>query len=222
VEKSAGAGRKKGERERSVLAAISISQLPTQPPSSFPPPVAQLRGRKKGAAGGREGGRREAMPGSGRQRGSARERSWRWHRPFLRPGGRRGSWLHRCAIGSYNLGKLGWADQLLGCAGRSILTFPFFSFLSFLFFYFLQPNSPMYQFIYCKLLHTRGIWRRLASHFKRLKGRKGVERHTSPCCLKNYGCKLAPIKVAPQMLDFMWYEIMLRVCTDNFADVGKS
>jgi hypothetical protein len=113
------------------------------------------------------------------------------------------AWLRRCVIGSNDLGKLGWADQLLGYAGRSILIFPFFSFLSFLFFSFiftfLQPNSsischllsttpPIYQLIYCKLLHTRGIWCRLASRFKRLKGRKGVERHTSPCRLKNYAC----------------------------------
>jgi hypothetical protein len=129
------------------------------------------------------------------------------------------AWLHRCVIGSYDLGKLGWADQLLGCAGWSILTFPFFSFL-----YFLQPNSsifyqqllvhllsttpPMYQFIYCKLLHTRGIWRHLASRFKRLKGRKGVEHHTLPCRLKNYGecmsmsLELCQLCYAPQVTSY--------------------
>jgi hypothetical protein len=37
-----------------------------------------------------------------------------------------------CAIGSYDLGKLGWANQLLGCAGRFPFSLFFFSFLLFL------------------------------------------------------------------------------------------
>jgi hypothetical protein len=44
----------------------------------------------------------------------------------------------------------------------------------------LQTGMHMHQFIYYKLLHTRGVRRHLASHFKRLKDRKGIERHTSP------------------------------------------
>jgi hypothetical protein len=50
----------------------------------------------------------------------------------------------------------------------------------------LQTGMHMHQFIYYKLLHTRGVWRHLASRFKHLKGKKGVERHTSPYHLKNY------------------------------------
>jgi hypothetical protein len=42
-----------------------------------------------------------------------------------------------CAIGSYDLGKLGWANQLLGCAGR----FPFSLF--FLFFSFVSYNLTL-------------------------------------------------------------------------------
>jgi hypothetical protein len=63
------------------------------------------------------------------------------------------AWLRRCVIGSNDLGKLGWADQLLGCAGRSILTFPFFSFLSFLLSllsYNLTLPSPV---IFCQQHH---------------------------------------------------------------------
>jgi hypothetical protein len=45
--------------------------------------------------------------------------------------------VHPCVIGSYDLGKLGWA-------GQSIVTFFFFSFLSF---YFLQPNSSNYYIL---------------------------------------------------------------------------